>query len=79
MSPMPIAHTMASLLQVQCFLAQELPRLASHPLPHFLGQPHFGAPFPLALNAKKELSSYRLVWIWARYLKIHGWERKGEV
>lgn len=81
--PLPAAHAAAeSLLQVRCFLpwrAQELPRAVSHPPPRFLDQPNLGGQFPFDSNAKKELSSYRLVWIWARYLKIHGWERKGEV
>lgn len=81
--PIPTPHAVAeSLLQVRSFLTwhrQELPGAVSHPPPRFLGQPYLDAQFPFGLNAEKELSSYRLVWIWARYLKIHGWERKGEV
>lgn len=69
----PTTHTMAeSLLQLwhtqECFAP-------TTPCP----PSHLGAHFPLDLSARKELSSYRLVWIWARYLKIQGWEGKGEV
>lgn len=67
----PTTHTMPeSLLQLwhtqECFAPT-----TSHP------PSHPGAQFPLDLSVRKELRSYRLVWIWARYLKIQGWQGKG--
>lgn len=64
-------HVAESLLQVW----HSAVFCTHHPCP----PSHPGAQFPLDLSARKELSSYRLVWIWARYLKIQGLEGKGEV